>query len=60
MRERAERIGGKFAIDSASGKGTMVSLSLAANLVYKAARRAGLWKRLKDYFAGGTYVSRPD
>lgn len=38
----------------------MVSLSLAANLVYKAARRAGLWKRLKDYFAGGTYDSRPE
>ena len=38
----------------------MVSLSLAANLVYKHSRRPGLWKRLKDYFAGGTYVSRPD
>ncbi|GAO77559.1 MULTISPECIES: ATP-binding protein [unclassified Sphingopyxis] len=60
MRERAERIGGKFAIDSAPGKGTMVSLSVAANLVYKHSRRAGLWKRLKDYFAGGTYDSRPD
>ncbi|SEH13318.1 Two component regulator propeller [Sphingopyxis sp. YR583] len=53
MRERAERIGGKFSIDSAPGKGTTVSLSLTANLVYKDARRAGPWKRIKEYFAGG-------
>jgi signal transduction histidine kinase/streptogramin lyase len=34
MRERAERIKGSFAIDSATGKGTEVSISLPATVTY--------------------------
>ena len=54
MRERAERIGGKFTIDSAPGKGTVVSVTLGADLAYGGTRRASAWKRLKDYIAHGT------
>lgn len=35
MRERAERIGGRFAIDSTPGRGTTLTLRLAAGLAYR-------------------------
>lgn len=60
MRERAERIGGKFAIVSPPGKGTTVSLSLTADLAYRGARRVSLWKRFKDYLAGAPDHPRLD
>ena len=49
MRERAERIGGKFEIDSVAGKGTAVTVKLAAGLAYMGTRNGSNWARIKRF-----------
>lgn len=54
MRERAERIGGRFAIDSPPGKGTTLTLRLAAGLAYRGARtgyRACIARHVREKLA---------
>jgi signal transduction histidine kinase/ligand-binding sensor domain-containing protein len=62
MRERAERMKGSLTIDSAAGKGTEISLSLASNVAYvpKSSHVADLPGRIRDWFdrASGRFPGR--
>ncbi|MBJ7498623.1 MAG: hypothetical protein JHC57_02600 [Sphingopyxis sp.] len=60
MRERTERIGGSFAIDSAPGKGTAITIRTAAEMAYADARPASLGQRFRRYFSGKPASPRHD
>ncbi len=58
MRERAEKIGAKFAVLSRAGAGTEVELSVPGEVVFETTS-GGWWKRLTRWFPGKIEVDVP-
>ncbi|HSX56833.1 MAG TPA: hypothetical protein VLG14_16115, partial [Sphingomonas sp.] len=54
MRERAERIGGSFSIDSRPGLGCAVTIGLPARLAYSDKPRRSLCARLFHWGTGSS------
>ena len=59
MRERAEKIGAKFAVLSRAGAGTEVELSVPGKVAFETASSEGWWKRLTRWFPGQTGADVP-
>lgn len=52
MRERTERLGGDFSIDSRPGEGTEIVVALTAKLAFLDTQVVSFWKRLGDLLRG--------
>jgi len=59
MRERAEKIGAKFAVLSRAGAGTEVELSVPGKVAFETTSSEGWWKRLTRWFPGQTGTDVP-
>lgn len=59
MRERAEKIGARFAVRTRAGAGTEVELSVPGKVAFETTPSEGRWKRLTRWFAGQTGADVP-